>query len=301
MTFKSALLLTMFLTTALFTFANEGDPPESEEEKLLRRYMMMDSMENAIKFKKGIVMLDAANVKLNLPKGFKFIDSEQGRFIVEKIWNNPPDEGVLGLIVPKDWTLSADKSYAFIVSYEDVGYVKDDDAKEIDYTAMLKEIQSEEKADNEERVRNGYSTMHLVGWASSPFYDENRKVLHWAKEVRFGSDEGSPNTLNYEVRVLGRKGILSMNAVATMDELKLVKGEIDDVLDIAAFTDGNRYSDFDPGVDNVTEWTIGGLVAGKILSKAGFFALLAKNIKLIIAGIAALFGGIFFKKKQSAS
>ena len=39
-------------------------------------------------------------------------------------------------------------------------------------------------------------------------------------------------------------------------------------------------------------WTIGGLVAGKVLAKAGFFALILKFIKPILVGGAALFAVI---------
>ena len=62
--------------------------------------------------------------------------------------------------------------------------------------------------DNIERKKLGYSTLNLVGWASKPYYDGKNKVLHWAKELKVEGDEG--NTLNYDVRVLGRKFLLFM-------------------------------------------------------------------------------------------
>jgi LPXTG-motif cell wall-anchored protein len=102
------------------------------------------------------------------------------------------------------------------------------------------------------------------------------------------------------VRILGRKGVLSLNAVAGVHELPLVKKDIDQVLKIASFTEGNQYKDFDSNVDEVAAYTIGGLVAGKVLMKVGFFALILKNIKLVIIGVAALGAGIFkfFRRKK---
>jgi uncharacterized membrane-anchored protein len=136
-----------------------------------------------------------------------------------------------------------------------------------------------------------------VGWAQKPFYDKEKKVLHWAKELQFGDQEGV-HTLNYEIRILGRHGILSLNAVCTMKELPLVKANIDKVLPMASFTEGNTYFDFDPKIDNVAAWTIGGLVAGKVLAKVGFFAIILKFLgafwKFILLGLAAL-GGVFKK------
>ena len=51
--------------------------------------------------------------------------------------------------------------------------------------------------------------------------------------------------------------------------------------------DGNRYADFDSNVDEVAAWTIGGLVAGKVLAKAGFFAFVLKFIKPILLLLGA--------------
>jgi uncharacterized membrane-anchored protein len=59
------------------------------------------------------------------------------------------------------------------------------------------------------------------------------------------------------------------------------------------FTEGNRYSDFDSSTDNVAAWTIGGLVAGKVLAKAGLFAVILKFLKFIIAGVVLAGGAIW--------
>jgi uncharacterized membrane-anchored protein len=82
--------------------------------------------------------------------------------------------------------------------------------------------------------------------------------------------------LNYEIRILGRKGMLSLNAVSEIDNLEMVNKDISKVLGIASFTQGNTYSDFNPDLDEVATWTIGGLVAGKLLAKAGLFAVILK-------------------------
>ena len=120
---------------------------------------------------------------------------------------------------------------------------------------------------------------------------------HWAKEIKFGNAE--VNTLNYNVRILGRKGVLVLNAVAAMTELGEVQKSIDPVLSSFAYADGSRYDDFDPKIDEVAAWTIGGLVAGKVLAKAGLFAFLLKYIKLIGLGVVALGGALWrwYKRK----
>jgi uncharacterized membrane-anchored protein len=62
------------------------------------------------------------------------------------------------------------------------------------------------------------------------------------------------------------------------------------------FDEGYAYADFDPIRDRVSDWTIGGLVAGSILAKSGFFAklgvLLLKFWKIIAVGAVAIAAGI---------
>ncbi|MBC7904669.1 MAG: DUF2167 domain-containing protein, partial [Gemmatimonadaceae bacterium] len=110
-----------------------------------------------------------------------------------------------------------------------------------------------------------------------------------------------------DIRILGRKGVLSMNAVAVMSQLPEVKKHIPEVLKMAEFTSGNKYSDFDSNFDNVAAWTVGGLVAGKVLAKVGILAFFGKFLKLIVIGVAAIGGAVWKwvsgrkKKKEEAA
>jgi uncharacterized membrane-anchored protein len=101
-------------------------------------------------------------------------------------------------------------------------------------------------------------------------------------------------------RILGRKGVLVLNAIASAPELSLVQKDIPKILDIVKFNEGFQYKDFDSNVDNVAAWTIGGLVAGKVLAKVGFFALILKFWKIGAIAIAGFFSMIWkkFKKKK---
>ncbi|MBL8001244.1 MAG: DUF2167 domain-containing protein [Flavobacteriales bacterium] len=261
----------------------------------------VDSVERSFNWQRGTVPLGNGVATLNIPEGFKFLDEEQTRRVLVDLWGNPSANGCLGMIFPESDGVLMDGGYAFVVQYDEIGYVKDDDADDIDYDDLLKNMQEEEVEENKQRVEQGFEPAYTLGWASPPFYDKENKVLHWAKEIKFGDDAES-NTLNYNVRVLGRKGVLVLNAVAGMAELELVKKHVPDMLNVVKFNDGYRYDQFDSNVDEVAAWTIGGLVAGKVLAKAGILALLLKNIKLVIlaigAGGAAIWRFISGRKKQ---
>jgi uncharacterized membrane-anchored protein len=257
----------------------------------------LDSLEASFQYQTGEIKLGDIGT-LQVPAGFRYLDSAQARFVIHDLWGNPGGSGTLGMIVPENMAISTD-AWAFIITYDEMGYVKDDDADEIDYDEMLEGIQKEEAEINEARKQQGYDPMYMIGWAAKPYYDADKKVLHWAKELQFGDSVEAEHTLNYNVRVLGRKGVLVLNAVAMMHELSDVQANIEPVLSSFTYADGQKYSDFNPDIDEVAAWTIGGLVAGKVLAKAGFFALILKNAKLIGLGIMGLFTGLWrwFKRK----
>ncbi len=292
---KKSLLAVAALLWSLALIAGEKDSLERARERALN---FIDSVNKAMKYETGVIKLPDGTVQLTIPQGFKYLNAEQSRFVITDLWGNPPNSTILGMIFPEEGGPLADSSFAFVITYDPIGYVKDEDADKIDYNQMLKDIQKDEIQENLERQKQGYSPIHMIGWAQKPYYDKENKILHWAKELKFGDAEA--HTLNYDVRILGRKGILSLNAVATMSELGLVKNDIPKVLHIASFTSGNTYKDFDPKVDEVAAWTIGGLVAGKVLAKVGLLAFLGKFLKFIIIGIVALGAGIvkFFRRKK---
>ena len=263
----------------------------------------IDSIENSLQYEYGKIDLGNGMASLEVPPGFGYLDAAQSQYVLEELWGNPPSE-TFGMLVPSGQGVLQDDSWAFEISFDDMGYVKDDDAGDINYDDLLTEMQNDTRLASEERVRMGYEEVSLVGWAAPPFYDSKNKVLHWAKELKFGTD--SLTTLNYNIRILGRKGVLVVNAIGGMNMFEQVKPTIEPIMRSVSFTDSNRYDDFDPSIDKVAAYTVGGLVAGKILAKAGILGLLAKFGKFIVLGIVAAGGFIWRfisgrKKKEEDS
>jgi len=247
-----------------------------------------DSLNNTFNFQEsGQVSIGNDLATITIPSGFKYLNPEQSEYVMSELWGNPPSES-LGMLFPiNEFPADAEMTYAIEITYIEDGYVEDDDAKDLDYDDLLESMQEEIQDVNPERIAAGYEPITLVGWASSPFYDAETKKLHWAKELKFGDSE--INTLNYDVRILGRRGYLSMNAIGAMDDLDLVKANIDPILASVNFNDGNAYGDFNPDIDEIAAYGIGGLITGKLLAKAGFFAVLLKFWKFIAIGAVAVF------------
>ena len=278
----------VLLSATTLLYAKKGK--DSLQIAIDNRIKFIDSVDNALHWESNTVSIANGIAKLNLSQHFRYLNPEQSNYVLHDLWGNPPRTDVLGMIFPADAGPFTDSSFAFIITFDEDGYVKDKDADKINYDDMLKDLKAAEPEENKERRKNGYVPIHMVGWAEQPYYDQKNKVLYWAKELRFGDD--SINTLNYDVRVLGRKGVLSLNAVATINELPLVKANIDDVLKMPEFTEGNRYTDFNSNTDKVAEYGIGTLVAGGILAKTGVLAIIGKFLlaawKFIMIALAAI-------------
>lgn len=284
---KIFTLLSILCITSMF-----AQTEEQEIEKMLK-------IDQELKYQTGTINFSAGNATLNVPKGFKFLDGAQTQKVLKDLWGNPEDKTILGSILPENKGVLGSDSWMFVINYVEDGFVKDNDADEINYDDLLKDMKEEITAANADRTAQGFPSIQLVGWASKPFYDNNLKVLHWAKELKFGTED--TNTLNYDLRVLGRKGMYNISAVAGMAQLNEVKKSIPLIIKSVQYKDGFKYSDFDEDNDHVAEWTIGGLIAGKVLAKVGFFAVLAKFGKFIFIGLAAGFGIIkkfFFGNKD---
>lgn len=253
---------------------------------------IIDSVNNSFDYQYGRVPVENGKAWVDVPTGFKFLDAEQANKVLVDLWGNPPND-VSGLLLKTDeGPLSMNFSYAIEINYVDAGHISDDDANDYDYDDLLEEMQDDIDAGNEERKKQGYKTQQLVGWASKPYYDENRKILFWAKEYKFEDED--VNTLNYNYLFLGRDGYFTYNVIGYMDVLDDVKKEESEFLGSLHYSPGHTYSDFDPKFDKLAAVGIGGLVAGKILAKSGFLVLLAKFWKVLAVGAVAI-GGIVSK------
>ncbi|WP_200975445.1 DUF2167 domain-containing protein [Echinicola sp. 20G] len=287
-------MIKKLLVFHLFLIGIIGQIHAQEEELSDEEYFaLVDSINSSFTYQYGTIILGDNIATLQVPEGYKYLDTEQSSYVLTELWGNPPEE-VLGLLFPEDiGPMSDDFTYAVEINYAEEGYIDDEDAQEIDYDDLLEEMQSDTDEANSYRIEEGYEKIELVGWASEPFYDYKSKKLHWAKELKFGEQE--INTLNYNIRILGRKGYLNMNAISNMEALPIVKQDINDILASVEFNDGYRYGDFNPEVDEIAAYGIGGLIAGKMLAKTGFFVLLLKFWKVIALAVGGFFTA--FRKK----
>jgi uncharacterized membrane-anchored protein len=246
--------------------------------------------ESQLKYERGKIILPGGMATLNVPENFRYLSAEQADRVLVEAWGNPPGTKTLGMLFPSDVSPLSPEGWGVVITFKEDGYVEDDEAGKIDYNELLKQMKEATVEDNKERQRQGFEAVNLVGWATSPHYDQATHKLYWAKELNF---DGSPtNTLNYDIRMLGRRGVLSFNAVAAMDQLGAIENDMKEVLGFAEFNAGHRYADFSSSTDKVAAYGIGALIAGKVAAKVGLFKLALGVIlagkKFLLLGLVAI-------------
>lgn len=237
-----------------------------------------------------------AQAQLEVSDGYVFAGPEDTRTILSSM-GNPPTGQELGMIVPK----SEDQNWFLVFEHAAVGYVRDDEKDEIDADALFKTISEATEAANDYRREHGFGGLHLVDWAERPHYEEATHNLVWALAAK---DDDGGETVNYNIRLLGREGYTSVTLVTDLRSFALDKPQVDKVLTGFTYQQGKRYADFRAG-DKIAKYGLTALVAGgagAAAVKLGLFAklgkLLVKGWKLLLVGFAAigtwlkrLFGG----------
>lgn len=279
-----AVALILFAVLAIPSAPSYGDNhPKNREDA--------EALASTLKFQQGTIVLKNGLATLNIPDGLRFLEGHDAGIVLVRLWANPPMPDPLGLLMPANTGPLDPDSWAVIVTYEEEGYVKDKDAEKIDYADLLKKMQKETRDANKEREKQGYHSIELIGWAAPPRYDKAAHKLYWAKELKFG--DGRENTLNYNIRILGRRGVLVLNAVAAMSQLPEIERNSPEILAAVDFNPGNRYADFsEASGDKVASYGIAALVAGGVAAKLGLFkglwVLLLGAKKFVIVGFIAL-------------
>lgn len=237
------------------------------------------------------------DLALDLSERHMFLPKEAAAQVLERMGSFYHDN-LLGLAASQDE--SAD--WFVVIRYEAEGYVKDDE--KIDADELLSALREGNELANEERTQRGFKPLALDGWAEPPRYDAALHHLVWALTV----SDSDGKSVNFNTRVLGRRGFASLNLVTDPTKLEAFKPEAAALLAGTRFANGARYEDFNASSDKTAEYGLAGLIAagaGLGASKLVKIGLLAKSWKVLLgvlfAGkkliVLALFVAAAFVKK----
>ncbi len=246
------------------------------------------------------VDLGANVARIDLDAGYAFAGAADTRRLLQEMGNTVGNSEV-GMVTPT----AEDQDWIVIFEYEKAGYVKDDDKDEIDKDAILESYQKGTEEANKARKERGIPGLHVTGWFEEPHYDAQSHNLVWALRAQ---EDGGREVVNYNVRLLGREGFMSVTLVDDPAKLAVSKPHVERLLSTFAYKKGKSYAEWVSG-DKVAEYGLVALVAGgagAAAAKAGLFASLGKVIAkggkaivLLLIGLGAGLKKLFTRSEPA--
>jgi uncharacterized membrane-anchored protein len=222
-----------------------------------------------------------SSAQVEVPGEFLYAGPEGTQKLLELTQNLPSGKELATLLHRED-------GYFIIFEFDPVGYVKDDEKDSLDADKMLSSIRDGQKQANRILAERGQRTLEIVGWHRPPHYDQATHNLEWAPLVQ--SSSGS-KSVNYNVRILGRRGVMEAALIAGPDQMERALPALRNVLGGFVFKQGEDYASFRKG-DRIAEYGLAALVTGGAVAVAAKSGLLGRFWKLILLGLVGLVGGL---------
>jgi uncharacterized membrane-anchored protein len=234
-----------------------------------------------------------SQTEVDLPAGFVIWQGETAKDILRRVGDNP--EGTLALILKRgsSWTVE--------ISYQDIGYVTDDDADQLDPAELLESYRQGNTTQNVKRKQAGVPELFIDGWNEKPTYKRPLHQLVWGLDMH-GADG---KLINFITRPLGRTGCLSVTVVDSPDKIESAKQDAAPLLAAIRFKAGARYEDH-KSEDKSSGMGLRALLLGgagvAVVKGGGFFLALLlalkKGIIVIVAAIGGFFKWLFGRKNK---
>ncbi len=215
-------------------------------------------------------------------KDFRVLSGADAVQRLEMSGNEVDADTVLGILEHKQ------DGWWVVLQFDDIGYVKDDEKNDLQADKIL---EGYKRGVEERNKRQGGPPTQVVGWHTKPRYNETTHNLEWAPLFQTGRAQ----FINYQVRILGRKGVTRVTLVEDGERAAQTIPEFRKVMDSFKYLQGESYAEFRPG-DKVAKVGLAALAAGGATlaaAKFGLFAklgLLFKKVwKLAIVAVVAAF------------
>jgi uncharacterized membrane-anchored protein len=241
---------------------------------------------STIKWLHGPATAEMSNANISVPEGFLFADAKDSQKLLKAMGNLLSDREE-GLLAPETAFKEGGGAAWFVVfEFNKTGYVKDEEKNAIDAPKLLEGLKEGNVRGNKERERQGLEKLELVGWAVEPHYDDQTHNLEWGLLLR---NAKGGMTVNYNVRLLGRRGVMECTLVLSQAELDAALPAFRTVLTGYEYKEGERYAEWRPG-DAIAKYGLTALIAGGALAvaaKTGFLQKFWKFLVLIVIGAAS--------------
>jgi uncharacterized membrane-anchored protein len=204
----------------------------------------------------GVIPL-GTEASLNVPNGYRYYSATEALAYLQRNNAAAPSGTVLGMVARADADVRAPGTWATIVSYDAIGYVQPQTAAGL--TDANFEGQVREARTSQNRAFEGFIT--------APAFDAAAPHVVWAE--RTASPGAGGKDLRHEQKSLGRYGVASLTSIGSADQLDEITAAAGDLQAMLSFPEGRRHADFQAASDQVSSYSVPGLVTGVPVAAQG--------------------------------
>lgn len=198
----------------------------------------------------GVIPL-SDELALNVPNGYRFYSAEEAHAFMQRANAPAPNGVVYGLLARANDDVRAPGTWATVISYDAIGYVQPATASGLG------------DANFETQVREARQTQSRTfeGFAAAPSFETETPYVVWAERTAAPGGAGGKD-LRYEQKVLGRSGVACLTSIGSADQMTEITAAAADLRGMLTFPDGKRHADFQAASDQVSAYSVPGLVTG---------------------------------------
>jgi uncharacterized membrane-anchored protein len=199
----------------------------------------------------GVIPLGNEGLSLNVPSGYRFYSAEEAHLYLQRANQPAPNGVVYGLLARAGHDIRAPGTWATVISYDAIGYVQPETASGLS------------DANFETQVRDARATQNrrFESFAADPSFNNEMPYLVWAENVAAPGGAGGKD-LRYEQKILGRNGVACMTSIGSADQMTEIAAAAGDLRAMLTFPEGQRHADFQAASDQVSTYSVPGLVTG---------------------------------------
>jgi len=198
----------------------------------------------------GLIPLNNNEITLNVPAGYRYYSAEEAYAFLQRKNAAAPSGTVLGLLAPADTDIRAPGAWATVISYDAIGYVQPETAAGLEESTFESEVRQARTQQNRP----------FAGFIAAPAFESADPSVIWAERARAPGSQAAD--LRFEQKELGRYGVACLTSIGAADQMDEISAAAADLAAILSFPQGKRHADFAPASDQVSAYTVPGLVTG---------------------------------------
>ena len=272
-----ALVATLALMFAMPALADgPGDAGPDRAAAPVRAAPLRAAPANA-EGRSGAIPLNGGELALNVPAGYRFYSAEEAYAYMQRNRAEAPSGAVLGLLAPAGANVRQAGTWATVVSYDAIGYVQPETASGLQAESFETDVRTARASQNRT----------FEGFAAAPAFEATAPTVVWAERAAAPGSGG--RDLRHEQKMLGRHGVACLTSIGSADQMDEIMAAAGDLQGMLSFPEGRRHADFQPANDQVSAYSVPGLVTGVSATDAQALADAAGEGQSSVGGLAGWF------------